>query len=239
MSTGKLYLIPTLLGEVNPALVLPTRVFDLMRDLDYYIVENEKNARRFIKTLCPTKDQNQLNFFILNKHTQPEELSDFLNPCFEGIAMGLMSDAGCPGIADPGQVIVRLAHEKGVKVIPVVGPSSIVLTLMASGLNGQSFAFIGYLPIDKRERITKLKHLEAISRAENQTQLFIETPYRNEKLFQDLLQTLKPDTLLSIGRGVTTDLENISTHRIADWLKHKRVIELHKIPTVFALLAGN
>ena len=170
---------------------------------------------------------------MLNKHTDIREHSNMLQPCLEGTAVGLMSEAGCPGVADPGAVIVKLAHEKGIQVVPLVGPSSILLAMMASGLNGQCFAFNGYLPIDKSEKKTALKNWERISFERNQSQLFIETPYRNMKLMDELLQTLHPTTLLCVAADITLPTEEIKTFRVADWKKHK--INLEKRPALFIL----
>src|SRR6478609_594234 len=193
---GKLYLIPTTLGEIDPMDVLPQTVKRAIDFIDDYIVENEKTARKFIKSINPQKVQADLRLSSLNKHTEVSEHIKMIQPCLEGRNVGVMSEAGCPGIADPGAVIVKLAHEKGIQVIPLVGPSSILLALIASGMNGQSFAFTGYLPIDKDEKKASFKSLERISFEKNQSQIFIETPYRNNKLLEDLIQTLHPDTHL-------------------------------------------
>ena len=186
---GKLYLIPTRLGDNPPLEVLPISVKKIIELVDDYIVENEKTARGFIKKVDSRKQQSILNFKVLNKYTQPEETQNFLDDCKSGKSMGLLSEAGCPGIADPGADIVKLAHENNIQVVPLVGPSSIVLALMSSGMNGQSFAFNGYIPIDKSERKATLKRLERLSFEQNQTQLFIETPYRNNKIIEDICAT--------------------------------------------------
>ena len=178
---GSLYLIPTRLGDNAPLEVLPISVKKIIEKVDDYIVENEKTARRFIKKISSNKPQSALNIHILNKYTQEGELPSFLKACSEGRPVGLLSEAGCPGIADPGADIVKIAHEKDIRVIPLVGPSSILLALMSSGMNGQSFTFNGYLPIDKSERRSTLKKLERLSFDKNQSQIFIETPYRNNK----------------------------------------------------------
>ena len=188
-SKGKLYLIPTTLGESNAEEVLPVLVKRVIEVVDHYIVENEKTARKSIKAVYPEKVQSALILSTLNKHTDVSEHNEMLRPCLDGINIGLMSEAGCPGVADPGAAIVKLAHEKGIQVVPLVGPSSILLAMMASGMNGQSFAFNGYLPIDKSEKKSALKNYEKLSQDKNQSQLFIETPYRNNKLMEDLLQT--------------------------------------------------
>jgi 16S rRNA (cytidine1402-2'-O)-methyltransferase len=228
---GKLYLIPTTLGEMEPYDVLPQTVKRAIDCIDQYIVENEKTARRFIKSVHPEKTQSSLKLTTLNKHTEISEHNTMISPCLNGINIGLMSEAGCPGVADPGAVIVKLAHEKGIQVIPLVGPSSILLALMASGMNGQSFAFNGYLPIDKNEKKIALKNFEKLSYDKNQSQLFIETPYRNNKLFEDLLQTLQPNTNLCIATDITLPTEYIKTYRITDWKKIK--VDLHNRPTIF------
>jgi len=230
---GKLYLIPIPLGDNDPMEVLPFTVQRAIESLDHYVVENEKTARRFIKKIAPEKPQPSLHLRTLNKHTEVQEHRSMIQPCLEGISVGLMSEAGCPGVADPGAVIVKLAHELGIQVIPLVGPSSILLALMASGMNGQSFAFNGYLPIDKSEKKTTLKYWERLSLERNQSQLFIETPYRNNKLMDDLMQTLHPNTLLCVAADITLPTEYIKTLRIADWKRNK--VDLDKRPTLFIL----
>jgi len=230
---GKLYLIPTTLGEMNPEEVLPVTIKRTIELIDFYIVENEKTARRFIKSVYPEKKQPDLHLFALNKHTEESEHHAFIKPLLEGKNMGLMSEAGCPGVADPGAVIVKLAHEKGIQVIPLVGPSSILLAMMASGMNGQSFTFNGYLPIDKSEKKSALKNLEKWSLEKNQSQLFIETPYRNNKLLEDLLQILHPSTLLCIACDITLPTEFIRTLPVQQWKKNK--VDLHNRPCIFIL----
>jgi 16S rRNA (cytidine1402-2'-O)-methyltransferase len=232
-SLGKLYLIPVPLGESDPLDVLPQTVrrsIDLIFD---YIVENEKTARKFIKLINPEKVQAELRLSVLNKHTQNSEHEAMIAPCLHGKNVGLMSEAGCPGIADPGAAIVKVAHEKGIQVIPLVGPSSILLALMGSGMNGQSFAFNGYLPIDKLEKRTALKNLENLSASKNQSQLLIETPYRNNKLLEDMLQTLQPHTLLCIAADITLPTEFIKTYRVADWKRN--IPDLHNRPAIFII----
>lgn len=230
---GKLYLIPTTLGESDPLDVLPQKVKRTIDFIDDYIVENEKTARKFIKGINPDKVQSALRLSSLNKHTDVSEHNKMIQPCIDGRNLGLMSEAGCPGVADPGAVIVKLAHEKGIQVIPLVGPSSILLAMMASGMNGQSFAFNGYLPIDKSEKKTALKNFEKLSQDKNQSQLFIETPYRNNKLLEDILQALQPSTHLCIATDITLPSEYIRTLRIQDWKKTK--IDLHNRPTIFII----
>lgn len=229
--TGKLYLIPTTLGEMNPNDVLPQTVKRAIDFIDFYIVENEKTARKFIKAINPEKVQSSFEMATLNKHTEISEYNSMISPCLHGTNVGLMSEAGCPGVADPGAVIVKIAHEKGIQVIPLVGPSSILLAMMGSGMNGQNFAFNGYLPIDKSEKKTALKNLEKLSHDKNQSQIFIETPYRNNKLLEDILQALQPNTHLCIATDITLPTEFIKTLRVADWKKTK--VDLHNRPTIF------
>ena len=230
---GKLYLIPTTLGDCNPADVLPETIKRTIEFIDDYIVENEKTARKSIKSTNPTKVQANLRLSILNKHTQISEHSKMLQPCLEGKNVGLLSEAGCPGVADPGAVIAKLAHEKGIQVVPLVGPSSILLALMASGMNGQSFTFNGYLPIEKSEKKATLKVLEKVSGDKNQSQIFIETPYRNNKMLEDILQSLQPTTHLCIATDITLPTEYIKTMRVADW--KKTTVDLHNRPTIFII----
>ena len=230
---GKLYLIPTTMGDCDPMDVLPQTVKRSIDFIDYYIVENEKTARKSIKGVHPEKKQSELKLFVLNKHTETKEHLDFIKPLLEGKNMGLMSEAGCPGVADPGAVIVKLAHEKGIQVIPLVGPSSILLAMMASGMNGQSFTFNGYLPIEKGEKKTALKNLEKLSQDKNQSQIFIETPYRNNKMLEDILQAINPATHLCIATDITLPTEYIKTLRASDWKKVK--VDLHNRPTIFII----
>ncbi|HSD14337.1 MAG TPA: SAM-dependent methyltransferase [Flavobacterium sp.] len=230
---GKLYLIPTTLGEMNPEDVLPHTIKRTIDFIDHYIVENEKTARRFIKSVHPEKKQPELKLFALNKHTDVSEHNEFIKPLLEGKNMGLMSEAGCPGVADPGAAIVKLAHEKGIQVVPLVGPSSILLAMMASGMNGQSFAFNGYLPIDKSDKKSALKNLEKLSFDKNQSQLFIETPYRNNKFLEDLLLILQPNTLLCVACDITLPTEFIKTQSVNQWKKNK--VDLHNRPCIFII----
>jgi len=230
---GKLYLIPTRLGDNPPLEVLPLSIKKIIEEVNHYIVENEKSARRFIKRISPGKAQGSLKMLLLNKYTQEHELDHFLDACKEGIAMGLLSEAGCPAIADPGSDIVRLAHENGIQVVPLVGPSSIILALMSSGMNGQSFAFNGYLPIEQAERKACLKRLEKLSHDLKQTQIFIETPYRNNKILEDICNTLQPSTRVCVACDLTLPTEYIKTTTVNEW-KHIR-IDLHKRPTIFVV----
>ncbi|MEM5566471.1 SAM-dependent methyltransferase [Psychroserpens sp. AS72] len=230
---GKLYLIPTRLGDNPPLEVLPISVKKIIEMIDDYIVENEKTARAFIKKVDSRKQQSSLNFKLLNKYTTPEETHNFLDDCKKGKSMGLLSEAGCPGIADPGADIVKLAHENNIQVVPLVGPSSIVLALMSSGMNGQSFAFNGYIPIDKAERKATLKRLERLSFEQNQTQLFIETPYRNNKILEDICATLHPNTRVCIACDITLPSEYIKTMNVSEWKNAN--VDLHKRPAIFVI----
>lgn len=232
--TGTLYLIPITLGETtNPLDVLPQTVKRAIEMLDIFIVENEKTARRFIKSICPEKKQSELILFPLNKHTETSEYKAYIKPLLEGKSVGVMSEAGCPGVADPGAVIVDLAHKRNIKVTPLVGPSSILLSVMASGMNGQSFAFNGYLPIDKSEKKSALKGLEKLSQEKNQSQLFIETPYRNNQLLQDMAQILSPNTLVCVACDITLETEFISTKPASQW--KNTTVDLHKRPCIFII----
>jgi len=230
---GKLFLIPNTLGDNNPLDVLPQTVQRAIELMDTFVVENEKEARKFIKSICPGKIQASLKLSSLNKRTEKSEHFAMIKPCLEGQNIGLMSDAGCPGVADPGAAIVKLAHENGIQVVPLVGPSSILLAVMASGMNGQSFAFNGYLPIDKDEKKASLKDLEKLSADKNQSQLFIETPYRNNKMLEDLLQILQTNTLICVAADITLPTEYIKTMRVAEWKKMK--VDLHNRPCIFII----
>lgn len=230
---GNLYLIPCTLGENPPLEVLPLSVKKAIEEIDYYIVEHEKSARRFIKAISPRKSQPDLKIEQINKFTANEEIPAMLTPCLEGHDVGIVSDAGCPGIADPGAVVVELAHQAGIKVIPLVGPSSILLAMMASGFNGQNFAFNGYLPIDKAERKAKIKQLEKISAQENQSQSFIETPYRNNQMLESLTQTLQGNTRICVACDITLSTEYIKTAPVNLWKKIK--VDLNKRPTIFII----
>jgi 16S rRNA (cytidine1402-2'-O)-methyltransferase len=230
---GKLYLIPTRLGDNPPLEVLPISVKKIIERIDYYIVENEKSARAFIKKVYSRKSQSSLTLFKLNKFTDELDLPKFLEPCIKGLDVGLLSEAGCPGIADPGADIVSIAHQKNIQVIPIVGPSSILLAMMASGLNGQNFAFNGYLPIDKQEKKKELKRLERLSFDSNQSQIFIETPYRNNKMFEDLCTILDQNTKVCIASDITLSSEYIKTKTVNEWKKN--IVDLHKRPTIFII----
>lgn len=230
---GKLYLIPTTLGDTEPLDVLPISIKKIIEQVDIFIVENEKTARRDIKRICPDKKQPELTLFPLNKFTDASELPSYLEPCKNGVNVGLLSEAGCPGVADPGADIVKLAHQNNIKVVPLVGPSSILMALMSSGMNGQSFAFNGYLPIDKNERKHEIKRLERLSFEQNQSQLFIETPYRNNKFLEDLCATLNGNTDICVACDITLPTEFIKTMSANDWKKNN--VNLHKRPTLFII----
>jgi len=231
--SGILYLIPTTLGDTEPLNVLPLTVKKIIEQIDTYIVENEKTARRFIKKISSGKQQSSLTLFPLNKFTDASELPSYLEPCKKGINVGVISEAGCPGVADPGADIVKIAHENNIKVVPLVGPSSILLAMMGSGMNGQSFAFNGYLPIDKGERKKELKRLERLSFEHNQSQLFIETPYRNNKMLEDLCDILNGNTNICVACDITLPTEYIKTMSANAWQKVK--VDLHKRPTLFII----
>ena len=230
---GNIYLIPCTLGETPPLEVLPLLVKKAIENIDHYIVEHEKSARRFIKSVASKKQQNSLHIEEINKFTKPQEIPQMLEPCFNGFDVGIISDAGCPGIADPGAVVVEQAHQKGIKVVPLVGPSSILLALMASGFNGQNFAFNGYLPIDKVERKIKIKQLEKKSIVENQSQLFIETPYRNNQMLESLVKTLQNTTDICVACDITLSTQYIRTAPVKQWKRIK--VDLHKRPAIFII----
>lgn len=232
-SPGKIYLVPSLLGPVEPLEVLPMAAKKILDKVDHYLVENEKSARAFIKQVLPSKSQPELELFVLNKYTESAELFHFLEPCRKGQDMALLSEAGAPGIADPGADLISLAHQEHIRVIPLSGPSSILMGMMASGMNGQNFAFTGYLPIDKSERLKAVKNLEKTSLKTGQTQIFMETPYRNQKLLQDLITSCKPGTRLCIACDITLHSEYIQTASIEWWKNH--LPDLEKRPTIFIL----
>jgi 16S rRNA (cytidine1402-2'-O)-methyltransferase len=230
---GKLYLIPTTLGDNEPLEVLPLSVKKVIEQLDTFIVENEKTARKFIKRITPRKSQPSLTILKLDKYADQLEVRSYLDACENGVSIGLLSEAGVPAIADPGAEIVKLAHEKNIRVVPLVGPSSIILAMMASGFNGQNFTFNGYLPIDTLERKKEIKRLEKLSKEKNQSQIFIETPYRNDKMFADLKSTLTPTAKLCIACNITLEDEYIRTLDVKDWKNENP--DLHKKPTIFII----
>lgn len=230
---GILYLIPTPIGDNSPFEVLPISVKKIVEELKYFIVENEKIARRFIKKIIPGKNQEELVLFPLNKFTTQEELNSYIRPCLDGISMGLLSDAGCPGIADPGAVIVSKAHKLGITVKPHIGPSSIILAMMSSGMNGQNFAFNGYLPVDKKQRTQSLIKYQRHSYKEEQAQLFIETPYRSDTLFAEMIKVLDPNTRLCVACDLSLPSEYIKTQSVLEWKKSRP--NLNKRPCIFIL----
>lgn len=228
-----LYLIPVTLGDTPVSKVLPAYNHDVIMGIRHFIVENVRSARRFLKKVDQEIDIDALTFYELNKHTSPETIGSYLKPLQEGCPMGVISEAGCPAVADPGADVVAIAQRKKLKVVPLVGPSSIILSVMASGFNGQSFAFHGYLPIDGGERAKTLKHLESRAYAEHQTQLFIETPYRNLKMFDDIIRSCRPQTRLCIAANLTCDDEYAVTRTIAEWKGQRPPID--KIPCIFLI----
>ena len=231
---GILYLIPNTLGENDPNDVLPQKVMETAKAIRHFIVEDVRTARRFLRKIDRTFPIDDSVFFELNQHTDRSKIDPYIKPLLEGKDMGVISEAGCPAVADPGADIVALAHRIGIRVVPLVGPSSILLAQMASGFNGQSFAFVGYLPIENGERQKRLRKLEHRAKEENQTQLFIETPYRNTKLFEELLATLKGDTKICIACDITLDSEYIETRTVSEW-KQKKPQDLNKRPTIFGI----
>lgn len=228
-----LYLIPMTLGDTEIERVLPSFNREVIKSVKYFIVENIRTTRRFLKKVDRDIDIDSLSFVELNKHTTPESISTYLEPLEKGNPIGVISEAGCPAIADPGADVVAIAQRKGLKVIPLIGPSSILLSLMASGFNGQSFAFHGYLPIEKGDRVKKIKALEQLVYSEHQTQIFIETPYRNNKMIEDLISVCRPQTKLCVAANITCDDEFIRTMSLKDW--KKSIPELSKIPCIFLI----
>jgi 16S rRNA (cytidine1402-2'-O)-methyltransferase len=232
---GKVYLIPNTLGDTATGEVIPVGVIQILHSLHHFIVEDIRNARRFlVKTAYPHKIDD-IVFFSLNKHTSPADIPDFLAPCIHGENIGIISEAGVPAVADPGALVVEIAHKRGIRVVPLTGPSSILMALMASGLNGQNFAFRGYLPVDKKELSSAIKDMEVRSKREKQTQIFIETPYRNMRLFEELLKICNPETILCIAKNLTTAEESIVVKNISGWKKVKA--DLDKQPAVFLIQA--
>lgn len=229
-----LYLIPNTLGECETSNVLPAINIAIIRKIKHFIVEDVRTARRFLKKVDSNINIDELQFYTLNKHTSPNELSSYLEPLEKGFDMGVISEAGCPAIADPGAEVVKIAQTKNLKVVPLVGPSSILLGLMASGFNGQSFAFVGYLPIQGNERTQRIKQLEKRAKTENQSQIFIETPYRNQKLLSEILSTCQGNTKLCIACDITLESEYIKTKSINEW-KKSALPDLNKRPSIFIL----
>ena len=235
MTPGTLYLIPSPLGESALDTILPEQVRAIAARLDTFVVEHPKTARAFLKQIVTHMPLQQLNLLVLDEHTPETELTTLLAPLLAGKDVGLISEAGCPAVADPGANLVRLAHQKHIRVVPLAGPSSILLSLMASGLSGQHFCFHGYLPVDKADRKKKLQELEQISASRFETEIFIETPYSNRQMLEAILETCGNSTTLCVAVDVTLATESIQTKTVAEWKKH--LPEIDKRPAVFLLLA--
>ena len=232
---ASLFLIPVTLGETPVSRVLPEYNAGVISGIKHFIVENIRSARRFLKASVPSIDIDSLTFYELNEHTDPKTIGGYLDPITKkGMDMGVISEAGCPAVADPGALVVEMAHKKNVRVVPLSGPSSMIMAVMASGFNGQSFAFNGYLPVKPGERSAKIRLLEGRAWKENQTQLFIEAPYRNLKMLETLVSVCRKDTRLCIAAGITCQEEYIHTHSIEEW---KKISEppINKVPAIFLL----
>jgi 16S rRNA (cytidine1402-2'-O)-methyltransferase len=230
-----LYLLPAYLGETSPKEIFSEQEINIIKQLKFFVAENEKTARKFIKFLCPDIVQGELSISIINKRTTEHEIEELSRPLQEGNKVGLISEAGLPCIADPGNLLVAWCHRRDIKVVPVNGPSSIILALIASGLNGQNFTFNGYLPIDSLQRKKSIQNLEITSRTHNSSQIFMETPYRNQSLFDDLLKYLHPSTRICVATHITLPDESIRTLICKDW-KNKKP-DFHKKPTIFIMQA--
>ena len=228
-----LYLLPVTLGDTAIEKVLPSYNREIIVNIKHFIVEDVRSARRFLKKVDADICIDELTFYPLNKHTSPEAISGYLAPLAEGHSMGVISEAGCPAVADPGADVVAIAQREHLPVVPLVGPSSILMSLMASGFNGQSFAFQGYLPIEAGERIKRIKQLEQRVYAEGQTQIFIETPYRNHKMIEDLVRSCRPHTRLCVAAGISCPDESIRTLSLGEWAKTK--YDYQKTPAIFLL----
>ena len=228
-----LYLIPVTLGDTEIDRVLPNHNRNIIAGISHYVVENIRSARRFLRRSNPDIVIDDLTFYTLDEHTRPEEIASFLAPLREGKPMGVISEAGCPAIADPGADLVAIAQRENLPVVPLVGPSSILMSLMASGFNGQSFAFNGYLPVEPAERTRKIKQLEQRAYSEDQTQIFIETPYRNHKMIEELVRTCRPTTRLCVACDISCEGEEIHTRTIAQWKKAK--YDIQKRPAIFLI----
>jgi 16S rRNA (cytidine1402-2'-O)-methyltransferase len=235
MPKGKLFLIPSVLAENTSQWVISPQVQEVIAHTKIFLVENPRSARRYIASLKLGVNLDEIHMEVLNKDTKSEQLPRLMLPLINGADIGVISEAGCPGIADPGALAVAFAHQKGVQVVPIAGPSSIFMALMGSGFSGQAFAFHGYLPIDKKDRAAAIKKLEAESIREKRAQIFMETPFRNNQMFEDLLLSLAPHTKLCIAKNLTATDEFIQTKTVADWKNNP--LDLHKIPTVFVLQA--
>ena len=227
---GKLYLIPCPISDLTT--VIPENTRQVIKNTDYFLVENVRSARRYISSLKLGLKIEGLRFELLDKNSSPSDILNLLGPVREGRNAGIISEAGCPGVADPGSLAVKTAHKIGIQVIPLVGPSSILMALMGSGFSGQAFAFHGYLPIDKMDRAKEIRSLEAVANKSGQSQIFMETPYRNDNLLTSLLEVCQPQTLLCIATGINSDEESIKTNTIQFWRNNPIVIG--KVPTIFA-----
>lgn len=235
MNKGKLYLIPNVIAEDTSSVVIPQQVIDVLPSIHHFLVEDLRTARRYLSSLKVFTSIEELRFEVLDKETTEQQLPALMNPILEGLNVGLISESGCPGVADPGALAVNYAHEHDIQVVPLVGPSSILLALMASGLNGQQFTFHGYLPIDAREAGQRIKELERVSKAKNQTQIFIETPYRNNAVFDHFLKNLHLETKLTVALDLTGQHEFVRTLYVEQWKKQKQ--NWPKSPAVFLFLA--
>ena len=229
-----LYLIPVTLGDTPHEQVLPAYNREIVSQIRHFIVEEVRTARRFLRRMDPAFDIDGSTFYPMGKHADENKYASYLRPLEQGLPVGVISEAGCPAVADPGADVVAIAQRRGFRVVPLVGPSSMIMAVMSSGLSGQSFAFNGYLPIDPAERQKRLKQLESRAIAEHQTQLFIETPYRNQKLFEAILSVCRPQTHLCIAAGITTPDEWIHTHSVAEW-KRQSLPDLSHIPAIFLI----
>jgi len=233
MNNAVLYLFPTPIADNDLSYSIPAINLELLNQCDCFIVEDLRSARRFLKKAGYKKDFDEVEFSLLNEHTKIEDIEYYLEPISKGRNIGLMSEAGLPCIADPGQMIVSMAHKKGVRVVPLVGASSLMMSLMASGFNGQNFAFVGYLPVDRVERVKRIKELESIMLRFNQTQIFIEAPYRNNQLLETLLSSLNPSSMLCVGVDISMESEQIISKSVSNWRKTK--IDLNKRNSVFLI----
>lgn len=229
-----LYLIPVTLGETPIEQVLPSYNHEIIMGIRHFIVEDIRSARRFLRQTDRTFPIDDSTFYEMGKHSDERQYSQYLQPLREGNPVGVISEAGCPAVADPGADIVSIAQREGLRVVPLVGPNSMIMAVMSSGLGGQSFAFNGYLPVDAFDRAKRLKALETRAWTEGQTQFFIETPYRNKKMFESLLTTLRPQTRLCIAAGITTKDEYIRTLHISEW-KNTKIPDLSKVPAIFLI----
>lgn len=230
---GELYLIPNLLGETSIDSSLPPVIAAITASISHFVVEEEKSARRFIKLLCPDRVIRELSLQVLNEHTKPHEIEALTEPLLQGHSVGIISEAGCPGIADPGAELVRRTHELGITVHPLVGPCSMTLALMASGFNGQRWRFVGYLPIEGGARRDTIRALEKDLYDHQETQIVMDTPYRNQKLFDELLATCKPETRICIASALTTERESIAVRSVQEW--RRAGVTVPKSPAIFLL----